>query len=129
MSRISIAFERRDHNPAEGFFSGRVFQQTIESLTTDYLLLLVPGGAVDYSERALERMMQVGDDSGAGIVYADFRDRNETEITDHPLIDYQSGSIRDSFDFGSLVLVSREAAQAALQKHGAIPDDLKYGGW
>ncbi|HZS06668.1 MAG TPA: glycosyltransferase family 2 protein [Blastocatellia bacterium] len=129
MSRISIAFERRDHKPAEGFFSGRVFQQVIESLNTDYLLLPLPGGAVDYSERALERMTQVADDSGAGIVYADFRDRNGDEISDHPLVDYQPGSIRDSFDFGALVLVSRKAAQAALQKHGAIPDDVKYGGW
>ncbi len=129
MSRISIAFQRRDHKPADDFFSGSIFQQTIESLTTDYLLLLLPGGRLDYSARSLERMMQVADDSGAGIVYADFRDRHGEEITDHPLIDYQVGSLRDNFDFGALVLVSRKAAQQALQRHGAISADLKYGGW
>ncbi len=129
MSRISIAFQRRDHKTAEGFFSGSVFQQTMESLTTDYLLLLLPGGQLDYSERSLERLIQIADDSGAGIVYSDFRDRHADEITDHPLIDYQPGSLRDNFDFGALVLVSREAAQHALQQHGAISTDLKDGGW
>jgi hypothetical protein len=123
MNRITIASLR------EAFFSGRVFQETIESLTTDYLLLQLPGGAVDYSERSLARMAQVADEAGAGIVYADFRDRQGDEITDHPLIDYQPGSIRDTFDFGSLVLVSRRAAQQALVRHGRIPEDVKYGGW
>ncbi|HWQ33204.1 MAG TPA: glycosyltransferase family 2 protein [Blastocatellia bacterium] len=123
MNRITIA------SPREAFFSGRVLQETIESLATDYLLLQLPGGVIDYSERSLARMVQVADDAGAGIVYADFRDRQGDEISDHPLIDYQAGSIRDTFDFGSLVLVSRRAAQQSLVRDGRIPEDVKYGGW
>jgi hypothetical protein len=125
MNRITIAAPPH----REGFFSGRIFQETIESLTTDYLLLQLPGGALDYSEGSLTRLAQVADDAGAGIVYADFRDRNGDEISDHPLIDYQPGSLRDTFDFGSLILLSRAAAQHALRRHGGIPETVKYGGW
>ncbi len=113
----------------EAFFSGPVFQTVIESLDRDYLLLQLAGGQPDYSDGALRRLVQAADDAGAGIVYADFRERNGAEIADHPLIDYQPGSIRDSFNFGALVLISRRAAQAALARHGGIPAEVKYGGW
>ena len=48
--------------------------------------------------------------------------------SDHPLIDYQLGSIRDNFDFGSVLLLSRPAALATLEKHGAILTNLQWGG-
>lgn len=101
----------------------------IQSLDRDYLLLQLAGSQPDDSDSTLRRLVQVADDAGAGIVYADFRDRNGDEVADHPLIDYQRGSIRDNFDFGALVLISRRAAQLALARHGGIPAEVKYGGW
>ncbi|HKV53145.1 MAG TPA: glycosyltransferase [Candidatus Binataceae bacterium] len=50
-------------------------------------------------------MEQVINETGAGWVYADARD--------HPRIDYQVGSIRDTFDFGPVVGVSVRAARQA----------------
>ncbi|MBN1490415.1 MAG: glycosyltransferase family 2 protein, partial [Phycisphaerae bacterium] len=38
----------------------------------------------------------------------------------HPTIDYQLGSVRDAFDFGPIVGISRRAALAALDKHGPL---------
>jgi hypothetical protein len=49
-------------------------------------------------------------------------------LSDHPLIDYQTGSIRDSFDFGSVLFISTGAAREALRQHGAIDDRLQWGG-
>lgn len=123
----NIAFAAPSQRAA--FFSGPVFQEVIQSLDRDYLLLQLAGSQPDDCDSALRRLVQAADDAGAGIVYADFRDRNGDEISDHPLIDYQQGSIRDSFDFGALVLISRRAAQSALARHGDIPADVKYGGW
>lgn len=128
MSRVTIAFSQRA-NATDNLWSGRSIQHEIATLTTDYLLLPLPGGAADYGEQSLQRLLQVADDSGAGMVYADFREQVGAEMRDHPLIDYQPGSIRDTFDFGALVLISRQAAQQALAKHGAISGDLQYGGW
>ena len=50
-----------------------------------------------------------------------------SELVDHPLIDYKLGSMRDNFDFGSLILISRRAASLALQQHGP-PERLMWAG-
>jgi hypothetical protein len=52
---------------------------------------------VEPGPRMFERMKQVMRESGAGWVYSD--------SAGHPRIDYQSGSIRDNFDFGAVVAV------------------------
>jgi hypothetical protein len=111
------------------YFDGETMQRLCESCANDYLMLLLPGSLVEFSERAVERMIAAADDSGAGITYSDFRERREGEIADHPLIDYQLGSIRDTFDFGSVALLARRAVQAALRRHGAIAGDLRWGGF
>ncbi len=113
----------------ESFFAGETVQRLCDTCTDDYLLLFFPGSLVEFGERALERMMQVADDSGAGIVYSDFRERRESEISDHPLIDYQLGSVRDTFDFGSVALIARRAAELALRHDGEVPSDLRWGGF
>src|SRR5262249_50877604 len=75
-----------------------------------------------------ERFLQVANDTGAAWLYSDFRQQNETEVIDHPLIDYQPGSIRDNFDFGSVLLLSRRAVDRALGAYGRIEDDIRWGG-
>ncbi len=112
----------------DAFFSGPAVNSLIESWQTDYLLLALPGGQVELGARVLERFVQVADDTGAALVYSDFRERNGDEITDHPLIDYQLGAIRDNFDFGSLILLSREAVETAMRERGGISSDIRWGG-
>jgi len=112
----------------DSFLSGAKLGALLESWKTEYLLLLLPGGPVEFGARASERFVQVADDSGAGLLYSDFRERNGDEITDHPLIDYQLGSLRDNFDFGSVLLLSRKAVDVALRQHGAPGDRLQWGG-
>ncbi|HMZ18829.1 MAG TPA: glycosyltransferase family 2 protein, partial [Blastocatellia bacterium] len=109
-------------------FSGASVRTLLANWNTDYLLLILPGGAVELGARAAERFLQVAEDSGAGWLYSDFRRRDGEDISDHPLIDYQLGSIRDNFDFGSVVLLSRRAVNAALHHHGEVPESLNWGG-
>jgi hypothetical protein len=110
------------------YYSGAVINALLESCASDYLLLLLPGSRVEFGQRGLERLVEVADDSAVGLLYADFREQRESEVIDHRLIDYQLGSIRDDFDFGSLLLVSRRAADLARRRHGAVPDELRWGG-
>src|SRR5262249_23520185 len=112
----------------DAFFSGPAINSLIEAWRTDYLLLLLPGGHVELGARALERFVQVADDAGAGTIYSDFRQQSGAEVTDHPLIDYQLGAIRDNFDFGSVILLSREEVVKALRDHGGISRDIRWGG-
>jgi hypothetical protein len=64
-----------------------------------------PRVTVEPGARMRERMTQVLSDTGAGIVYADG--------SGHPRIDYQPGSIRDSFDFGPVMAFSLDALREA----------------
>jgi len=116
----------------DAFFSGPAINSMIDAWRTDYLLLILPGGRVELGARAPERFVQVADDAGAAFVYSDFRQQSGAEhpgeVTDHPLIDYQLGAIRDNFDFGSVVLLSREKVVKALRDYGGISPDIRWGG-
>src|SRR5262249_21305362 len=102
--------------------SGAVINKLLAVCRSNYLLLVLPGGHVELGARALERFMQVAEDTEAGLLYSDFRESNGAEVSEHPLIDYQPGSLRDNFDFGSVLLFSRAAAQVSLQEYGAVAD-------
>src|SRR5215510_8998480 len=112
----------------DAFFSGRAINSLIQAWRTDYLLLILPGGRLEFGARAPERFVQVADDVGAAFVYSDFRQQSGDEVTDHPLIDYQPGAVRDNFDFGSATLLSREEVNKALRDHGGVSTDIHWGG-
>lgn len=71
----------------------------------DYVLLSLKTTPVNLGLHALERLLRVATDSGAGMVYADSYIKKEDKVEKHPTIDYQAGSIRDDFDFGQLLLI------------------------
>ncbi|HSB08741.1 MAG TPA: glycosyltransferase family 2 protein, partial [Blastocatellia bacterium] len=62
-------------------------------------------------------------------IYSDFNDDLNGDTADHPLIDHKLGSIRDNFDFGSLILISRREAHAARDHHGRPDERLRFAGW
>ena len=76
-----------------------------ENAKADYVLLQTKSTRLELGEGALERILRVASDSDASMVYADHYDLIDGKRTPHPVIDYQTGSIRDDFDFGSLLLV------------------------
>ena len=62
------------------------------------------------------------------MVYADYAEHDGDALREHPVNDHQPGSLRDGFDFGPLILISTEAARAALRKYGEIPP-CRWAGW
>jgi hypothetical protein len=110
------------------FFSGAAIAHLLEEINTDYLIFIPPGEEIDPGPRALERIVQVAEESNAGLLYSDFKDDIGGELKDHPLIDHQLGSIRDNFDFGAMYLISKRAADAAIANHGRIDGDLRWAG-
>ena len=88
---------------------------------TEYLLLLSEPQPISIEPEGLERILEVADSTRAGLVYSDFYDESKRGKTLHPLNDYQPGSVRDDFDFGSMILWSIPAMRKALKKCGPIP--------
>ena len=84
---------------------------------SDYAALVTRPVGIVLGQGCLERMMQALVDSGATMVYADRRG--------HPSIDYQLGSVRDDFDFGSLWLVR---SQLLRQWAAQADSDYRYAG-
>ena len=76
-----------------------------ENAKAEYVLLQTKSTRLILGEGALDRMLRIASDADAAMVYADHYDLIEGKRQEHPVIDYQLGSIRDDFDFGSLILI------------------------
>ena len=90
--------------------STETLKQVAQLSLSDYVVLLTKPVPMSLGEGALERMAQAADDSQSAMVYADHWEKKigeggEQSVEKHPAIDYQLGSIRDDFDFGSLWLL------------------------
>jgi hypothetical protein len=93
-------------------------------------LLRILSPRIELTEGGVRRLVQAAVDSQAAILYSDYYDEQaDGAMTLHPLVDYQPGSLRDDFDFGQAVLLSREAiagVAAAIEKDGVAGE---FGGW
>jgi hypothetical protein len=128
----SLARKKADFIQADPF-SGRGIMHLLDATSTDYLMLIMPGERVRFSGRpgsggAIERILAVAVESGVGLVYSDFRDEIDGQTREHTLIDYQLGSVRDDFDFGPVIIISKRAASQALRRHGQIDEELCWAG-
>ncbi len=83
------------------------------------------GFPLDMGRHAIERMMHVCIDTGAGIVYSDYFEKKNDVMAPHPVIDYQEGSLRDDFNFGSVVLYDGNAFRDACTR---MDQDYTYAG-
>jgi hypothetical protein len=89
-----------------------------ESCQTEWAVLCLQASPVTLGQNALERMMSVGEATGADMVCADRYKAIDGVTVPHPLIDCQEGAIRDDFDFGSIVLLRRSTLQAFAKEKG-----------
>ena len=94
--------------------------QTIKTIAstieTPYTLLYTQSLPLQLGAYAVERMLKVLTDIDAGMLYADYYKIKEGVRQAHPVIDYQEGSLRDDFDFGSLLLYKSSAFKQAVNE-------------
>ncbi|WP_294083230.1 glycosyltransferase family 2 protein [Proteiniphilum sp. UBA5384] len=81
--------------------------------TTGYSLIFQKPSVLKPGYFALERMTRIAEDTRAGMVYADYYAITNGEKKNHPVIDYQEGSLRDDFNFGSLLLYNADTLKEA----------------
>ena len=93
-----------------------------ENTDADYVMICTRHTTIGWGNNTLERFLRVADDTDAVMVYADHYKLVEGKMEKHPVIDYQSGSLRDDFDFGSLWCIKAQA----LADYIAQPDREEY---
>ena len=106
--------------------SSNTVMSIAENTDADYLLLCTRMASVRWGLYALERFLRTADDMGAVMVYSDHYSLEEGALTKHPAIDYQAGSLRDDFDFGSLWLIKSQALLDYVAQTDRV--DYKYAG-
>lgn len=85
--------------------SSSMVMQVAEQAVADYVLLIHKPVPLTIGAGAIERLLLAAEDTEAALVYSDRYTIEHGERKAHPVIDYQEGSLRDDFDFGSLLLV------------------------
>ena len=105
-----------------------------ENTDADYVIICTKTTPIKWGLYALERFLRTADDTGAVMIYSDHYSMVKDEslsqygtsavgkLEKHPVIDYQEGSLRDDFDFGSLWLIKSQC----LRDYAAQTDRVDY---
>lgn len=80
-----------------------------------------------HSEKRMRELAEVCD---VPFTYSWYREVSaDGSVNNHPTIDYQLGSMRDDFDFGSVVMLNSADVLNATEDFEKEYDDLPDGGW
>lgn len=91
-----------------------------------FTLLYTKNTPLDLGAFALERMVEVMENCDAGMVYSDHYQIKDGKQICAPTIDYQFGSLRDDFDFGSLLMFNTTYMKESIKS--IYEKDCKYAG-
>lgn len=121
--------EKRDGRgfiKTDGNFSTDTVRKIADHSTgADFSLILTRESRIHFGMLALERFLEMASGTGAAMVYSDHLDVVEGTLKAHPLIDYQSGSLRDDFEFGPILFFN---SKALIEAAGGIKEALEYAG-
>lgn len=81
---------------------------------SDYVMLSVKNTALELGQFALDRMTRIAGDTGAVMVYSDYYRIINGVRSSHPVNDYQEGSLRDDFNFGSVWMIPASSFKKAV---------------
>ena len=82
---------------------------------TEFILLYTKPYPLQLGHKAIERMADYLAPQNSGMAYSDHYIIKENIRSPHPVIDYQEGSVRDDFDFGSLIMFRTDIFRKATE--------------
>jgi len=94
--------------------SSETIRKIAEKSDTNYSLIYTKDTALEPGQYAIERFFHIAESTKAGLVYSDYYQINKDTRTNSPLIDYQEGSLRDDFNFGSVLFYNSECLKKAV---------------
>ena len=92
---------------------------------SEYTLIYTRHSPLKLGQYALERFIQVAEATGSGLLYSNYLAVKAGVVTSHPVIDYQQGSLRDDFNFGSLLFYKKEHLKVAAE---AVDFTIQHAG-
>ncbi|MBO5932824.1 MAG: hypothetical protein J6Q19_03760, partial [Bacteroidaceae bacterium] len=98
-----------------------IFEKNCDS----FVFLNISGKQISIDDNAIESFISVARQNNSGIAYSDFNKKINGEIIHNPVIDIQDGSLRDDFDFGAVICISRFAADSFVKSQ---PKEYSIGG-
>lgn len=116
------------HALKDSLYQTTTIQQIAKETKGEYCLIITKSTPLKLHYLALERLQQIAEDTKAGLVYADHYQLKDDKCVNAPVIDYQQGSLRDDFDFGSVLLFNSKALKESCQRmknsyqHAALYD-------
>ena len=110
----------------DSLYSSRTLRKIAAKTATPYTLLVIQDTPIEFGQFALERLLSVAELTGSGLVYSDYFDLAGGQRVSHPVIEYQLGSIRDDFNFGSVLLCDSNALKQAVA--ATRRQDFEYAG-
>lgn len=109
----------------DSLFKTRTLKEIADRATGDYTLIYTKESPLQLGYLALHRMVGIAEDSSAGWVYADRYQKKDGQLVKAPVIDCQFGSLRDDFDFGSVLLIRTAALKETVSR---LRQDYQYAG-
>jgi len=109
-------------------FSSEVIKKVIEQSSTSYLFIIDGSRQTDLTEDSVNAFIAQAENKKAGLIYSDYFEKHKGSLVLHPLIDYQIGSVRDDFDFGSCFLIRTDIARKCLPDLLSNQNKLIYSG-
>jgi hypothetical protein len=110
---------------AEEYGSCSTIRQVAKAVQADFALLAMGGGTIELGQGAVERLVQVAENTEAPMVYADYSEVKNGVLSPYHVIDYQLGSLRDDFNFGPVRFYRAEVLKAFRYENY---ETLKHGG-
>lgn len=112
----------------DNFYSSESFMTMAEkALDDDYIMIITRPDKVVLGDGMIDRVANLCMSLDFSMLYTDHFLRTDEGLKQHPLIDYQEGSLRDDFDFGSVLIFYSVDFYEATQK--ALKDtSFKYAG-
>lgn len=94
------------------FSSTETLRKISAAVMSDYALICTDMCRFEFGYRSIERMISVGVDVGADLLYSDRHVKVGSNLENVVTGDYQYGSVRDDFDFGPLLMVSKDSLKS-----------------
>lgn len=104
-------------------------EEICSNLPEQFILVQLDDRQITFDSNFRQRIEEVATDSDATITYCHYREKEGDKITLHPVIDYQFGSVRNDFDFGSVVLLNTADVLAASEYFSSDESEGPDGGW
>lgn len=109
----------------ENIWSNHTIREISKRANKDYCLIYTKTDTLELGQYALERLTALADDTQSGLLYSDFYEKKNNSLSKHPNIDYQKGSLRDDFEFGSILFYRANILQIATS---FMRDEYNYAG-